>query len=119
MVTSWAMKQTSEEGKTSNYAKKENSVKSPNSAHLPIHKARTNFEAQDVLVPFKGRAAFLNLLTDNSGSRDGKSTDPAAKHRFYHVFMEGEMKSLAQKAGYFSEIEEIYDNGNYVLFLRK
>ncbi|CBY06749.1 unnamed protein product [Oikopleura dioica] len=106
MVTSWAMKQKSEKGKTSNYAKKENSEKSTNSAHLPIHKARTNFEAQDVLVPFKG-------------SKEGKSTDPAAKHRFYHVFMEGEMKSLALAAGYFSEIEEIYDDGNYVLFLRK
>ena len=54
MVTSWAMKQTSDNGKTSNYAKKENSAKSANSAHLPIHKARTNFESQDVLVPFKG-----------------------------------------------------------------
>jgi len=106
MVTSWAMKQTNESGKTSNYAKKENSLKSENSAHLPIHKARTNFEAQDVLVPFKG-------------SKEGKSTDTAAKHRFYHVFMEGEMKSLAQAAGCFTEIEEVYDDGNYVLFLRK
>ncbi|CAG5102193.1 Oidioi.mRNA.OKI2018_I69.chr1.g186.t1.cds [Oikopleura dioica] len=106
MVTSWAMEQTNEEGKASNYAKKENSAKSPNSAHLPIHKARTNFEAQDVLVPFKG-------------SKEGKSTDPAAKHRFYHVFIEGEMKSLAQEAGCFQEIKEVYDDGNYVLFLRK
>lgn len=61
MVTSWAMDQTNEEGKASNYAKKENSAKSPNSAHLPIHKARTNFEAQDVLVPFKGKNDFEGL----------------------------------------------------------
>jgi hypothetical protein len=53
------------------------------------------------------------------GSKEGKSTDPAAKHRFYHVFKEGEMKSLAQAAGCFTEIEEVYDDGNYVLFLRK
>ncbi len=119
MVTSWAMKQKSKKGKTSNYAKKENSEKSTNSAHLPIHKARTNFEAQDVLVPFKGKAALICFIFTHSGSKEGKSTDPAAKHRFYHVFMEGEMKSLALAAGCFSEIEEIYDDGNYVLFLRK
>jgi hypothetical protein len=29
------------------------------------------------------------------------------------------MKSLAQAAGCFTEIEEVYDDGNYVLFLRK
>ena len=121
MVTSWAMEQTNEEGKASNYAKKETSAKSPNSAHLPIHKARTNFEAQDVLVPFKGTKKWqkVALFSCILGSKEGKSTDPAAKHRFYHVFIEGEMKSLAQEAGCFQEIKEVYDDGNYVLFLQK
>jgi len=60
-------------------------------------------------------------LPSNLGPKDpgDRLLPTAAKHRFYHVFMEGEMKSLAQAAGCFTEIEEVYDDGNYVLFLRK
>ena len=65
-----------------------------------------NFIIQDVLVPFKGE-------------NEGRSDDSSAVHRFYHVFMEGEMKDLAEKAKMFSKIEEIYDDGNYVLFLTR
>jgi alkylated DNA repair protein alkB family protein 8 len=111
MVTSWAMEQ-SLDGQSSNYVQQGGPVaalksnNSPHSQHLPIHKPRTQFESQDVLVPFKG-------------VEEGRSDDSKAVHRFYHVFRKGEMADLARKAEIFSEIEERYDDGNYVLFISR
>ena len=67
MVTSWASDQ-----KESNYVKqtkKDEVVVTTKSNLLPIHKARTQFQSSDVLVPFKGTA-------------NGTSDDGEALHRF-------------------------------------
>ena len=108
MVTSWAAKQNYECGKKSNYASKEDSKEDngPVNTQLPIHKARTEFKTKDLLVPFKG-------------TTNGTSDDSEACHRYYHVFEESEMKELALKTNMFSQIEEVYDDGNYVLFLTR
>ena len=108
MVTSWAAKQNYECGKKSNYASKEDSKddNGPVNTQLPIHKARTEFKTKDLLVPFKG-------------TTNGTSDDSEACHRYYHVFEESEMKELALKTNMFSQIEEVYDDGNYVLFLTR
>ena len=50
---------------------------------------------------------------------EGRADDSLAVHRFYHVFHEGEMKSIAAKTDLFDKIDEVYDDGNYVLFLTK
>ena len=53
------------------------------------------------------------------GVKEGRSDDSKAVHRFYHVFREGEMAKLAHKADLFKDIDERYDDGNYVLFMSR
>ena len=50
---------------------------------------------------------------------DGRADDAEALHRYYHVFEKGEMESLAKRTNCFSSVEEVYDDGNYVLFLKR
>ena len=64
MVTSWASRQESG-GKRSNYASKQRQADSACTAELPIHKARTEFLSQDVLVPFKVNLLFsVRVIND-------------------------------------------------------
>jgi hypothetical protein len=37
----------------------------------------------------------------------------------YTSFQEGEMKDCAEKTKMFTEIKEVYDDGNYVLYLTR
>ena len=87
---------------------------------LPIHKARTQFQSSDVLVPFKGTA---NGTSDDGEAlhrlRQIKNCEFKLIPRFYHVFEQGEMAQLARETGMFTIIDEIYDDGNYVLFLTR
>jgi len=68
---------------------------------LPVHKNRTAFEAQDVLVPWKCRESGETFL------------------RYYHVFLEGELPKLCQGIPSLTVVKEFYDEGNWCLLFRK
>ncbi|GIY66674.1 alkylated DNA repair protein alkB homolog 8 [Caerostris extrusa] len=77
-------------------------VKISDTTSLPIHVNRTNFEQQDILVPWK-------KISKESHN---------VHHRFYHVFVKGELESLVQKCG--AQIESsYYDDGNWCVILIK
>lgn len=68
---------------------------------LPIHKNRTAFEAQDVLVPWKCKDSGKTFL------------------RYYHVFVQNELSSLCQEIPGVTVIQEYLDEGNWSLVLKK
>ena len=84
---------------------------------IAVHKNRTQFEQQDLLVPWHLK---------KKSSRDAKSDDEksASKDkqvffRYYHVFVEGEMEELCQTLGDVSVTNTYYDQGNWCVVFKK
>ena len=72
---------------------------------LPVHKNRTQFKAQDVLVPWKTK-------NDEEGSvKEWK--------RFYHVFESGELEKLIEDTQDLHVVESYYDQGNWCCIFEK
>lgn len=74
---------------------------------LPVHKNRTQFKHQDLLVPWKSRM-------DESGNSDGDIF-----FRFYHVFEEGELQRLCSQLDYIKILKYYYDQGNWCCVFEK
>ncbi|XP_058462051.1 alkylated DNA repair protein alkB homolog 8 [Malaya genurostris] len=73
---------------------------------LPIHTNRTQFQHQDLLVPWK--------------LQNGKQETKKTFLRFYHVFEEHELDNLCRSVEGISIEESYYDQGNWcVLFKTK
>ncbi|GFS77327.1 alkylated DNA repair protein alkB homolog 8 [Nephila pilipes] len=72
-------------------------------ACLPVHKNKTSFQQQDVLVPWKKK------------SKD--STD-CIHHRYYHVFVKDELELLISECSA-KIISSYYDEGNWCVILTK
>ncbi|XP_053685733.1 alkylated DNA repair protein alkB homolog 8 [Sabethes cyaneus] len=75
---------------------------------LPVHTNRTQFQHQDLLVPWK--------------LRDLERKEHATKAtflRYYHVFEEGELERLCGTVPQLSVEESYYDQGNWCVVLRK
>lgn len=74
----------------------------PNNTPLPVHTNRTEFQQQDVLVPWKTkdeqRTTFL---------------------RYYHVFEEQELESLVTKLPEVKLVKSYYDQGNHCVIFEK
>ncbi|XP_061165252.1 alkylated DNA repair protein alkB homolog 8-like [Saccostrea echinata] len=77
-----------------------------NHKELVIHKNRTHFQQQDLLVPWqlKGTSA---VKTDN------------VFHRFYHVFQRGELEGLCGQVSGCHVVDSYYDQGNWAVILQK
>ncbi|XP_066140691.1 alkylated DNA repair protein alkB homolog 8 [Euwallacea fornicatus] len=69
---------------------------------LPVHTNRSNFQANDVLVPWKL-----------------KDEDKTTFLRFYHVFEEDELDSLCRKIDNIEIVKSYYDQGNWCVLLKK
>ena len=82
---------------------------SPKIIKMPVHKNRTNFIKQDMLVPWKEKK-----LNDSD-----KENSEIIHHRYYHVFYEGELENLVtENNGHI--LSSYYDKGNWcVLFQKK
>ncbi|XP_060228481.1 alkylated DNA repair protein alkB homolog 8 isoform X1 [Meriones unguiculatus] len=90
----------------------------PNS-ELPVHRNRTSFHSQDVLVPWH--------LKGNPGK--GKVVEPFGPagcpdpspvfHRYYHVFRDGELEASCKALGDVSILQSYYDQGNWCVILQK
>ncbi|XP_055907239.1 alkylated DNA repair protein alkB homolog 8 [Eupeodes corollae] len=74
---------------------------------LPVHTNRTEFQQQDVLVPWK--------LKSSQESR----TDTSTFLRFYHVFEENELENLCKKVSDITIEKSFYDQGNHCIVFRK
>jgi len=73
---------------------------------LPVHVNRTQFQHQDVLVPWK-----LKQSEEQGGDKEFK--------RFYHVFEEGELEELVMKVDGLEVVEGYYDQGNWCCIAKK
>lgn len=74
---------------------------------LPIHTNRTQFQEQDVLVPWK-------LKNKNQEEVQGSTF-----LRFYHVFTEGELVELCKKVEGIEVNSCYYDQGNWCVIFTK
>lgn len=79
---------------------------------LSVHKNRTPFKDQDVLVPFyvKSKSTVARL--------DGPSEEQR-QLRYYHVFKKGELDSMLQTIPGVSILESYYDKGNWCVIASK
>lgn len=80
------------------------------SIELTIHKNRTPFTEQDVLVPFQGRSE-----ASGQPSNQGK----AQYLRYYHVFREKELDQMFQEIPSVKIVESYYDKGNWCIVAAK
>ena len=73
---------------------------------LPVHVNRTEFQHQDLLVPWK-----LKQTEEEGGDREFK--------RFYHVFQQGELESLIEQVDSLKVSDSYYDQGNWCCIFEK
>lgn len=79
---------------------------SKNEISLPIHVNRTEFQYEDMLVPWK--------------LQKKKGDDQERKFlRYYHVFDDGELEELCQHVPGIEVIKCYYDDGNWSLMFKK
>ncbi|KAI4462733.1 hypothetical protein MML48_4g00011027 [Holotrichia oblita] len=74
---------------------------------LPVHVNRTQFQDQDLLVPWKLRAENAPDNKENTFLR------------FYHVFEEGELETLCSQLDYIKIVKHYYDQGNWCCIFEK
>ncbi|XP_055384619.1 alkylated DNA repair protein alkB homolog 8 [Condylostylus longicornis] len=80
-------------------------IEDANAFSLPIHTNRTEFKAQDILVPWKL-----------------KNSEEEAKQvflRYYHVFEESELENLCRRLNNIEIMKSYYDQGNWCVIIEK
>ena len=95
---------------TGNNENASSSVAQESLSSLPVHVNRTQFKAQDLLVPWH--------LRKNSNN----SSAPGTYLRYYHVFVEGELEALVNESQHEKRvkiIESYYDKGNWCVIFEK
>ncbi|XP_067000694.2 alkylated DNA repair protein alkB homolog 8 isoform X4 [Anabrus simplex] len=78
---------------------------------LPLHTNRTQFQHQDVLVPWKLKHGKVS-----SGQRED---EVPTFYRYYHVFEEGELEQLCTLLTDINIVKSYYDQGNWCIILQK
>ena len=115
LIYVWAMEQE-RDGVKSNYLKTtENSPKdeplvedsNPGSSHLPIHVNRTQFKAQDMLVPWHLKA------------QHSTTNQEQVHYRYYHIFESEELKDLMKEFDNVDVKDYYYDRGNWCIIIKK
>uniref|UniRef100_A0A4W3JDD6 tRNA (carboxymethyluridine(34)-5-O)-methyltransferase n=1 Tax=Callorhinchus milii TaxID=7868 RepID=A0A4W3JDD6_CALMI len=92
-----------------------------NHAKLSVHKNRTAFDSQDLLVPW-----HLKDGCKRDQKNDRLSCQPLAGsralptfHRYYHVFSEGELEKLCKNLSSIRIVHSYYDQGNWCVIIEK
>ncbi|CAG2062980.1 unnamed protein product, partial [Timema podura] len=76
---------------------------------IPIHTNRTQFQHQDVLVPWKLKPV-----------KESKTDEKVQTfYRFYHVFEEGELEQLCHDIPECQVTKSYYDQGNWCIVVEK
>ena len=84
---------------------------------LPVHVNRTHFQAQDMLVPWHLRQGGGKKGVGEEGGKV-KIVD-AVYHRYYHVFVEGELERLTETLPNARVVDSYYDKGNWCVIVEK
>ncbi|XP_023219105.1 alkylated DNA repair protein alkB homolog 8-like [Centruroides sculpturatus] len=117
LIYVWAMEQKSEKG-SSNYLKASKDAKISETdrerhqiefmgTKLPVHINKTQFLQQDIFVPW-------NKVDENKNS-----SSATVYHRYYHVFVKGELETLLLSIANVKIIESYYDQGNWCVIVEK
>uniref|UniRef100_UPI00358F5DC6 alkylated DNA repair protein alkB homolog 8 isoform X3 n=1 Tax=Myxine glutinosa TaxID=7769 RepID=UPI00358F5DC6 len=85
---------------------------------LSIHKNRTPFSSQDVLVPWHLKTQEKQNASP-AGSSLSEPDQKSVQHRFYHVFRKGELESLCCRVPDIRVVEMYYDQGNWCVIFEK
>jgi len=80
---------------------------------LPVHDNRTQFRAQDLLVPWTRQRQKKDLAEESEDSC------PERLLRFYHVFKEGELERLCSELGGCHVKQSFYEQGNWCVELER
>lgn len=92
-----------------------NGVEVSEHIRLPIHKNRTPFIEQDVLVPFHTKSSEKTLSSTSKGDEEKNNQ----QLRYYHVFKEGELDGLFREISDISIEQSYYDRGNWCVVAAK
>lgn len=87
---------------------------------IQVNQTRNIFEQQDLLIPwhFRGNQRKKNEGKDGVGPKQPLREEQVF-HRFYHVFVEGELEALCLKIKGTSIVKKYNDKGNWCIVLRK
>jgi len=88
---------------------------------LPIHTNRTQFQHQDLLVPWKMKPAAStepDQKRKESHLEKGSHEVPTF-YRYYHVFDEGELEHLCSSVKSAKVVQSYYDQGNWCVTLQR
>ena len=88
---------------------------------LDVHVNRTHFEKQDLLVPWNLKANKSEEGSSSHAFSSNDSSDCASKlyHRYYHVFLEGEIEQLVHNLPIVTVVSSYYDKGNWCIIIEK
>ncbi|XP_033631422.1 alkylated DNA repair protein alkB homolog 8-like [Asterias rubens] len=88
---------------------------------LSIHTNRTEFENQDMLVPWhlKKKTSKKSSATPFKENGQACVEDTPVYHRFYHVFQEGELEGLCERVSGVTVKSSHYDQGNWGVVIMK
>lgn len=91
---------------------------------LPVHTNRTQFAAQDMLVPWKLKAdsgvATAEVREPGPEPTDRiNGSEPQEFLRYYHVFEEGELEALVKRIEGVRVVRAYYDQGNWCVIFQK
>jgi alkylated DNA repair protein alkB family protein 8 len=89
---------------------------------LPVHKNRTQFQHQDLLVPWKLKPEVKMELYDKAESAlclENSSQEVLTFYRYYHLFEEGELELLCSSVKGSKVVQGYYDQGNWCIVLEK
>ena len=79
---------------------------------IQLHKNRTKFQKQDLLVPFQSKKPSGTTNFDNSSEVHGNL-------RYYHVFKKGELDSMFNGIPQVAILEAYHDKGNWCVIAGK
>lgn len=93
---------------------------------IAINESRNVFKQQDLLVPWhfrggkggKGSAESSNELS-KTDSNDKATNLSQIYHRFYHVFVEGELEELCSVIKGVKVVKSYHDRGNWCVIIQK
>ena len=81
---------------------------------LNVHVNGTNFDTQDLLVPWHLRGQKAGKDSEDSSIKQSNLF-----HRYYHVFQQGELETLCNNVDGAKVISSYYDKGNWCCILEK
>ena len=101
--------------------RKETEARMDDRKKIEVNDARNVFQQQDLLIPwhFRGKQEQKNKSYNSDKSTSTSSHCEQVYHRFYHVFVEGELEKLCFDVGGNEVVKSYHDKGNWCIILRK